>query len=305
MDPKPIETRYGDILWLTNKLVLDPLLRDQMADRIAAMIREGCGFAVDLEGDEIVSAIAGTLKADGVATYPAPLTPHEVIEMRAYFEGRTNRVRDNSVLAHVPADVMQAPQLWKLVADQTLLEAIQVYLGAPPTIVDVSAWWAMPQAGEAWGAQIYHRDVNDFRSCKLFFYLTDCGADDGPHIFVKQSHDPEHVKRRLAAAGEVAADHTALFAGSGRHLAPHIERVFGPDVIEMQGAAGTCFIENTYGFHRAKIPTRRPRLLVQALYSLIDYPHRMATFEPHRLTVPPAPASRSALAQYAMRLMVR
>ncbi|MBM3512810.1 MAG: hypothetical protein FJX59_03750 [Alphaproteobacteria bacterium] len=300
-----IESQYGEFLWVVNKLVLDPETRDKIGDKIAGMINASCGFAVNLVGDEIVAALAAALKTEGVAFFPAPLTPHERDEVRVYFESSNDRVQNNSVLNYSAAAVMKAPHLWRLTTDPTLLEAIQVYLGAPPTLVDVSAWWAMPQTAQAWGAQIYHRDVNDFRSCKLFYYLTDCGPDDGPHVFVKRSHDPAHVMSRLVAAGMDPAQRHGLFAGSGRHLAPHIETVFGPDVTEITGQAGTCFVENTYGFHRAKVPTRQPRLLVQALYSLIDYPHRTKIFEAHRLAAMPAAIAQSPLARYAMRMMVR
>jgi hypothetical protein len=35
---------------------------------------------------------------------------------------------------------------------------------------------------------LFHRDVDDFSFVKFFFYLTNVGASDGPHVCVLGSH---------------------------------------------------------------------------------------------------------------------
>ncbi|MBM3512811.1 MAG: tetratricopeptide repeat protein [Alphaproteobacteria bacterium] len=55
--------------------------------------------------------------------------------------------------------------------------------------------------------------------------------------------------------------------------------------------------------YRAKALPRGPCLLVRAMLSLIDYPHWMATFVPHRMVRTPDQENDSLLARYATRHM--
>ncbi len=48
-----------------------------------------------------------------------------------------------------------------------------------------------------------------------------------------------------------------------------VEAEFGQDaMVAMCGPAGTCFLEDTYGIHRAGLPVDRPRLILSAQYNI-------------------------------------
>ncbi len=142
--------------------------------------------------------------------------------------------------------------------------AAAMHIGAPPKIIDVSAWWSRPlkEGEQPDGAQSWHRDVDDWRACKLFVYLTDVGPDDGPHQFVPGSHRFSYFTERDMAPER-------YFYNGGRE--PGVAEVVDclPRV-EITGPAGTMFIANTYCLHRGKVPTRNPRLLFQVCYGLMD-----------------------------------
>jgi hypothetical protein len=62
------------------------------------------------------------------------------------------------------------------------------------------------------------------------------------------------------------------------------------------GPKGTSFVADTYGIHKGSVPRSRPRLLLQAQYSLL--PVFAFRYEPVKLQAPPA------LDRYINRLLV-
>ena len=78
-----------------------------------------------------------------------------------------------------------------------------------------------------------------------------------------------------------------------------VEAAFCHDVqAAMCGPAGTCFLEDTYGIHRAGLPVERPRLILPAQYDIRPSPFapkappmRSCAFIPERDDAP-VPASR-------------
>ncbi|WHZ10398.1 MAG: hypothetical protein OJF60_000837 [Burkholderiaceae bacterium] len=162
-------------------------------------------------------------------------------------------------------------------ADDPMLQAIACdYLGSVPTFVGANLWWTFPvaasEADRDRHAHLFHRDVDDFRFFKFFFYLTDVDAGDGAHVCVAGSHlRPPHSglldrwNIRRYGDDEVAA----------RYPPGHIHEILGP--------AGTGFAENTLCVHKGLTPTRSARLLLQLQYALFDYGAMHDRVDPARL----------------------
>jgi hypothetical protein len=130
-----------------------------------------------------------------------------------------------------------------------VLEAVQSVLGCKPTISVMTAWWSMAGHEQGQHAELFHRDYDDWRFVKLFVYLTDVDEGAGPHVYVRGSHREDALMPiRRYSDDEVAA-------------------AFGRErFVQFQGAAGTSFLENTFGFHRG-LPARvTPRLIFQVVY---------------------------------------
>lgn len=88
----------------------------------------------------------------------------------------------------------------------------------------------------------WHRDLNSpFHLLKAFFFLSDCGVDNGPHEFITGTHRKLDVLngQRYFSDAQVGA----LYPPG------HPARVLS--VVR----AGTVVIENTRGVHRANLPT--------------------------------------------------
>ncbi len=158
----------------------------------------------------------------------------------------------------------QCQAIERLACDSVLAWIAGRYLGSLPTFVGANLWWTFPvQALESdrdRHAHLFHRDVDDFKFFKFFFYLTDVRPGDGAHVCVVASHrqppltrpgDPWNIRRY--------GDEEVL-------------RAFGSDrIVEMCGPAGTGFAENTLCVHKGLTPTREARLLLQLQYALFDY----------------------------------
>ena len=148
-------------------------------------------------------------------------------------------------------DLVKYKPILEIVNDPGILKVVQEFLGARPTISNINMWWSFGGRQQAKHAQLFHRDIDDWKFCKLFFYLTDVTANSGPHVYVKtSSKSPAFRKPR-------------------RYSDSEIEDKFGKEnVLEFIDTKGAAFIVDTYGFHKGLLPKTSDRLLLQAQYSL-------------------------------------
>ena len=229
----------------------------------------------------------------------APLNPVEasvVADMRAYFETQMVDPGDDRPLcdleaarganiAHYPMPaVVGCPHLAALASDSTIIAAVARHLGALPTILGFTAWWSFAGRSEPRDAQFFHFDLDDYRFCKLFLYLTDVDADSGPHLYVEGTHRPDVVAqaRRAWAAGE--ADFDNWYLQQLRKGDAEIEHAFTRRPAVHTGPSGTSFLVNTRGIHKGLLPDRADRLVCQVLYGVS--PRIQETLEPLDLGTP-------------------
>ncbi|MBC7435432.1 MAG: hypothetical protein H7332_05125 [Bdellovibrionales bacterium] len=157
-------------------------------------------------------------------------------------------------IRHESADLFSCKPLMDLANDPDILAAVAARLGAKPTIASAEAWWTFGEhnqnASHAFD-DIYHRDVDDLRFVKLFLYLTDTDLHSGAHRFVLGSHNDDRFTRRGAIND---AD---------------VDGAYAPDkLLTVTGTAGTSFLEETWGIHRALLATQGRRLIFSVLYTL-------------------------------------
>jgi hypothetical protein len=160
-------------------------------------------------------------------------------------------------LGYYEADeLVTAPGALGLVNHPLLLEVAELYLGCRPTLDNFQCWWSFPNRNEAKGTQWYHRDWDNIRSLRFFVYLTDVDEASGPHQFVIGSHESEE----LVEINRIPEE--------------QVEAAFGvKQVVTLTGAAGTCFIADTFGVHRGLLPKDKPRLLMTTQYGVWRTPH--------------------------------
>lgn len=178
------------------------------------------------------------------------------------------------------ADLVQNDDIMKIANDAGILSIVQAFLKAKPTISNVNAWWSFSGREKAEHAQLFHRDLDDYRFCKLFIYLTDVTSDSGPHIFVKNSSNSNKLSKIR------------------RYSDDEIGNSFGKEnILEFVRPEGSFFMVNTYGFHKGLLPLIGNRLLLQIQYSL--NPIEIETYEPVALL------NDSEFKNYTNRLLIK
>jgi hypothetical protein len=152
--------------------------------------------------------------------------------------------------------VAQAPHLLRVANDPRILAVVERFLGAPPTISGLHLWWSFADR-VARQTQMFHRDRDDLRFCKLFIYLTDVDLQGGPHVVVAGS---ARVNRCVQAR---------------RHSDEEVEQAFaGHPFIHVCGQRGDAFLVDTSGVHKGLAPRACTRLVFVAQYSLFSVPSR-------------------------------
>lgn len=146
--------------------------------------------------------------------------------------------------------LVNQPDLQKLIFDQSVLAVAQSYLGSQPVLDLVTMWWSAPfgKVGKSAAAQMYHFDMARLKFLKFFFYLTDVDEETGPHCYVRGSH------KRLPFA----------LQSDGRKTDEAVAECYAPeDLLEICSKKGTILAVDTRGLHKGKDLTKDKRLLFQ------------------------------------------
>ena len=159
--------------------------------------------------------------------------------------------------------VDQLPAVTKLVEDQSLYNLASLYLGAPANVYNIGAHWHYPSpSNEPPNTQKWHRDRDDFILLKMFFYATDVSEVCGPHAYIPKSHSPANLPmifdKNECIDWKIVEGKKHLFLNdqnfSKLGLKSKTKNWIGP--------SGFAFLEDTRGFHRALVPTKKPRLML-------------------------------------------
>ena len=257
-----------NMLYYAQRRVLKPASREKLTSLIT-LTRQKTAVREDLK-DQVQS-----LKNDGILFLPTLLTSEQVSDILAWtrtqetfdpnrkelgtFLSPDNTPGATHVAHYSYRQLMQCPHLLKIANDPGILAIMGQCLGCKPTISSINMWWSMGGRAQAEHAELFHRDVDDWRFYKLFIYLTDVDEGAGPHVFVKASQsEPALLPIR-------------------RYQDDEVEKTFGKDrVMRITGKAGTAFLENTFGFHKGTLCKDKNRLLFQVQYSVLPifmYPY--------------------------------
>lgn len=171
---------------------------------------------------------------------------------RKYGEFAADKIPEETHVANYKRnDLIKNETILKIANDPGVLRIVEKFLGATPTISNINMWWSIAGKSKAEDAQLFHRDVDDLKFCKLFIYLTDVGPNDGPHTYVKGSSSTNKLTKIR------------------RYEDEEVEQAFGKEnVINFCRPKGSFFIVDTYGFHKGTLPIENNRLLLQVQYSL-------------------------------------
>ena len=165
---------------------------------------------------------------------------------------------DAIIYDFLPADLINQPDVQRLMSDRSFIALAQEYLGAQPVLDTVNLWWttAFSRQPDQAAAQLYHFDMDHVRWLKVFIYLTDMTPTSGPHCFVAGSHRTQGIPVNLLDRGYV------------RLTDADVSMNFPPQkAMEFHGRAGTIIVEDTRGLHKGRPVLENDRLMFELEFS--------------------------------------
>ena len=152
----------------------------------------------------------------------------------------------------------------KLKQDPVLLAIAAQYLGHEPKYHRGELAWSFPvqstESEKRAAAQVLHCDINDYRTIKFFFYLTDVTPECGPHIYLEGTNRNRKFVHQLLGQRCASIPDKVLIETYG---VDRLKTVCGP--------AGFGFVGDPYTFHQGTVPTKTPRLLLQMEFGINTY----------------------------------
>jgi hypothetical protein len=234
------------------------LIQDVDVDEAArAIYQDGFFPGLQLRKDVVEQLRAfssmATCFAEGNPDLPFRYGEKEIVERQS---GRTFKL-GKFLYAFSASPVLQA-----LASDPQLLAIARKYLRTEPVLVSARIWWSFAGPTDAKqqmrDGQGFHYDIDGYRALAFFFYLTDVGPSNGPHVYVRGSHTKKLLRHIVS-----------LYKG---RTDAEIESVYGLErQVVCHGPAGSGFAEDIFGFHKGVHPQSGDRLIVQLRFGLRDY----------------------------------
>ena len=146
----------------------------------------------------------------------------------------------------------------KLAVSDQILRIVCGYLGLFSRLVYMDIWYNIPTTGPEVYSQRWHRDPDDRKEVKVFFYLRDVDKGSGPFNYIPGTHNGGRFRRVIPQTIRVSR-----YPPEGA-----IEKRFSEDRRQVcTGPAGTLIFADTTGFHKGGAPTTTARLLFTAVYT--------------------------------------
>lgn len=162
--------------------------------------------------------------------------------------------------------ISNSPHLINLIKDPNFLHIANNYLGTKPILDLVLFWWSTSSrelkvselekvALKNSAAQMFHFDMDRLKFLKFFIYINDVNESNGPHIYVKKTHNecPKYINH------------------DGRYSDEFIEANAKSEIVEIVGKAGTIIIADTRGLHKGKELENGERLIFQLEFANSDF----------------------------------
>jgi len=152
----------------------------------------------------------------------------------------------------------------QLIHDPTLLAIAAKFLGAKPIYIGSELLWSFPAPStlkeQTNQAQVFHYDLDDYRSIKFFFYINAVDISGGPHVCIAGTHRHKTLLHQLLGQRCAAIPDQKL-----------IDQYGTENIVTFCGKAGFGFAEDPCCFHKASPPAENVRLLLQVQYAINHY----------------------------------
>jgi hypothetical protein len=279
---------YATMLWRVDWLVMFTFARFEMVRKYAernsrrsllqsSAAAESSVLLVELPPQEIVHRVRDDGIADGLRLSEKAVADVEVFAATAQCYGNAQRQRP---LKRSPSGDLIAGDaaigdyldgiagcktircIWR---DPAILAIAGAYLGTRPLPLRSRLWWsfradrATATMRSVYSQDCFHFDLDDWRAIKFFFYITNVGPENGPHVYVRKSHRDRSMLDQLSP----------FKSRSDRHV---VNRYGRDNLVVKHGPAGTGFVQDPFGFHTGTSVTGGGRLILEVEYGVSRIP---------------------------------
>lgn len=227
-----------------------------------------------------IANICNEIKQNGYYVFPDLLNHELVSSMRNFAENIDLHYlipdKDNISYSPNPVSYIKAKgisnryQIWDIeqfnnsldflnfIQDENILSIANYYLGSLPYLDLVVLWWSnslqnlniddnIKSILKDKSAQMFHFDMDRLKFLKFFLYLTDVDSNNGPHVYVRSSHNklPNYITRDGRYEDQLIIDNDLN------------------NMVEITGKAGTLIAVDTRGLHKGKELDQGERLIFQ------------------------------------------
>lgn len=162
---------------------------------------------------------------------------------------RLKKMKISRVTGHL--NLKNSSELKNFLVSKEVLNIVQSYLNTNSVSINAAFFISNPleisEEIKYQNAQYFHWD-NDFRKfLKLYIYLNDVDEYSGPHVFVKKTHKCKNRNHKLCR----------LYSDNQIY-----EKYSKSNIVKFTGSSGSAFFVDSYGIHKAEVPTKKSRILL-------------------------------------------
>ena len=218
---------------------------------------------------ELIQNLTGLLRHQGIIKLERQASLAEKLAMRC----ESTAINDTSKRTVVVPTNKYIDLMIPLLLDEKLICLVSHYLNAPARLQSWGiSWNNHAEKSKAENGQLYHRDRDDFRSLRLYLYLSDVNEDNGPHFYLRSSHTWDLLTKKTNGQKphDLIDDTEHIFMDDKMifQLSPFEKE----DEVCILGKQGFCWLEDGGGLHKGSIPKKgsSSRLLLSVTWGLYE-----------------------------------
>ena len=187
---------------------------------------------------------------------------------------------NKNMVKHDTSEIINSAEVLYQATNPDFLDLAEKYLEVPPLIGNVSSWHSYGGREKAIHAQNFHLDLDDYRFCKGFIYLTDVDDNTGPHCYIPESHRFDFLEQRKLELGDEASGFSSWY-GTLRKTDQDCLKYLGNEPVNLTGDRGSRLMVDTSGIHKGLLPVHGHRFILQFLYCTTPFASQVVDLTPY------------------------
>jgi hypothetical protein len=208
--------------------------------------------------------------------------------------GDANVIGEKSFLYFLLGDKPQVDSesvFARFALQEQILGIANAYMGMYSQLRYYNVWHTLANTGPARESQLWHRDRDDYLTCKVFLYLNDVDEGAGPFTYARGTHPKgaNHAEPPFTLEGTVKRSDDSQMAS----VAP------SQTWIKATGKRGTIIFADTRGYHKGGEARTSDRIMYTCMFVSPASEVREMMGVPGLVKLPADRASALALSRYA------